>query len=226
MGKRHRRTDKQLFLDKLAELTANNVNQSISGNTLRDALGWEDKKNTQVKTQLANAEEISISRGGPGGSISLNQKTKKKALTVFISYSHKDQEHREKLNTHLVILERIGLISNWSDAEIKAGDKWEEKIWEKMGQADICLFLVSADFISSKFCYEKEMVEALRRGNLRVIPVIVRACVWKHSPLQIYKALPDDGKAITSWANQDEAMASVADGVRKAAEEMQEASGD
>ena len=225
MAKRHRRTDKQIFLDKLAELTANNVNQRVSGNALRDALGWEDKKNQLVKKQLSDDGEISIARGGPGGSISLNQMTKKKALTVFVSYSHKDQDYRDKLSTHLIILERIGLISNWSDVEIKAGDKWEEKIWDKMDQAHICLFLISADFISSRFCYEKEMVEALSRENLRVIPVIVRDCLWKHSPLQVFKALPGDGKAITSWLNQDEAMASVADGVRKAAEEMQEAEG-
>ena len=210
----------------MAELTGNNVNQSISGNTLRDALSWDDAKNRSVRKELAEAEEISVVRGGPGGSIGLNQKTKKKALTVFISYSHKDKDHRDKLITHLAILERIGLISNWSDAEIEAGNKWEEKIWEKMENADICLFLISADFISSDFCYEKEMVAALRKKNLRVIPVIVRDCAWKHSPLQIFKALPDDGKAITSWSNPDEAMTSVADGVRKAAEEMQEAAGD
>lgn len=228
MRKRNRRTDKQIFLDKLSELVANNVNQSISGYRLRDSLPhWEEDKYARVRHALSQSGEISIEYGGPGGKVSLTKASKKGALSVFVSYSHKDKAYRESLHAHMLPLERIGLISSWSDEEIKAGDKWEQKIWDQMEKADICLLLVSSDFISSKFCYEKEMQVALEReeaGEARVIPIILRDCLWRHTPLQVLKVLPEDGKAIASWPNEDQAMTLVAEGVSRAAKDMQSSS--
>jgi internalin A len=49
-------------------------------------------------------------------------------------------------------------------------------------RADIILLLVSADFIASDYCYEKELTSALERhekGAARVIPIIVRDVHWR-----------------------------------------------
>jgi internalin A len=106
-------------------------------------------------------------------------------VRLFYSYSHKDENLRNELETHLKLLQRQGLIDTWHDRKIEAGDEWKQKIDENLEQADIILLLVSADFIASDYCYEKEMRRALERhenNETRVIPVIIRDVNWRVTP--------------------------------------------
>jgi serine/threonine protein kinase len=59
-------------------------------------------------------------------------------------------------------------------------------------------------------------VEMQRSGKAQVIPVILRACDWDLPPIGGLAALPRGGKAVTSWANQDEAWIDVVRGIREA----------
>jgi internalin A len=96
---------------------------------------------------------------------------------LFYSYAHKDESLRNELETHLKLLQRQGRIESWHDRDIEAGDEWKRKIDDNLERADIILLLVSADFIASEYCYEKEMTRAIERhekNEARVIPVIVR----------------------------------------------------
>jgi TIR domain len=98
-------------------------------------------------------------------------------IEVFISYSHKDEALREKLGTHLSLLKRHGVIDDWHDRRIGAGQEWAGAIDEHLNSAAIILLLVSADFLASDYCYDREMKRALERhdaGDARVIPVILR----------------------------------------------------
>ena len=83
--------------------------------------------------------------------------------------------------------------------------------------ADIILLLISADFVSSNYCYEIEMENVLERhhaGTARVVPIILRDVDWHSAPFGKLQSLPRDGKPITLWSNRDEAWAVVARGIR------------
>ncbi len=138
---------------------------------------------------------------------------------VFISYAHKDEALRKRLDTHLALMQRQGLIQTWHDRQIRAGMNWAEAIDTQLEEAAIILLLISADFVASDYCYGIEMTRALERhaaGQARVIPIIVRPVDWTTAPFARLQALPTNGKAITSWKNRDEALADVATGLRKA----------
>jgi TIR domain len=47
---------------------------------------------------------------------------------VFISFSHKDNQWRDDLETHLKPYLRVGSLTSWSDKEIKAGSQWLAEI--------------------------------------------------------------------------------------------------
>lgn len=86
------------------------------------------------------------------------------------------------------------------------------------------MLLVSADFLSSDYCYDIEMSRALERhasGSARVIPVILRACDWADARFGKLQALPKNAKPVTSWRNMDEALTDVAKGIRLVISEMQ-----
>lgn len=105
--------------------------------------------------------------------------------SVFFSYSHKDEALRDQLESHLALLKNQGLIDAWYDRRIVAGDEVDDAIFSKLESADIVLLLVSSDFISSPYCYSREMMRAMERheaSEARVIPVILRHCVWQGAP--------------------------------------------
>ena len=140
---------------------------------------------------------------------------------IFISHSHLDGAARDRLVTHLTPLRRAGLIEIWHDREIAPGVDWLHEINEHLGTADIVLLLVSADFLASEYCHEKEMEFALKRhdaGLTRVIPVVIRPVDWSGAPFARLQGLPREAKPVSSWGNQDEAWLDVAKGIRRVAE--------
>jgi internalin A len=144
-------------------------------------------------------------------------------VRLFYSYSHKDENLRNRLETHLKLMQREGLIETWHDRKIGAGEEWKRKIDENIERADIILLLISSDFMASDYCYEKEMKRALERheaGEARVISVIVREVNWGKSPLAKLQVLPKDGKAVDRWSNKDSAWRNVSEGVERVVDEL------
>ncbi len=141
------------------------------------------------------------------------------SLSLFISYSHQDERFRKELNNHLSPLQRTGFIEAWHDRCILPGSKWAAEIDQRIEEADLILPLVSADFIASDYCYEKEMGRALERheaGDATVIPVVIRSVVWESTPLAKLQALPRDARPVEEWKYRDRAWADVARGVLEA----------
>ncbi|MCP4542392.1 MAG: toll/interleukin-1 receptor domain-containing protein, partial [Chloroflexi bacterium] len=176
-------------------------------------------------TDVAGGKVVKMAINDLLGNIELENSRNRKssiadgnALRLFYSYSHKDENLRDELETHLKIFQRQGLIEQWHDRKITAGDDWKTEIDEHLEQADIILLLVSADFIDSDFCYELEMERAVERHKSKeavVVPIIVRAANWHKTPFGPIQALPKDGKAVTAWSNKDEAWLSVSKGIER-----------
>ena len=90
-------------------------------------------------------------------------------VTVFYSYSHKDEAFKEQLDTHLALLRRKKLIKTWHDRRIIPGQDWESSIDRQLDESDIILLLVSPDFIASDYCYGRELVR-MERSTVRENP--------------------------------------------------------
>ena len=130
-----------------------------------------------------------------------------KPISLFYSYSHRDEELRKKLEDHLAGLRWSEKIAEWHDRNIDVGDEWAKEIDRNLTSADVILLLVSASFIASKYCWSVEMKKALERhdkGEAKVIPVILRPCSWHTTPFAKLQAAPTDAKPVTSWLDQDD----------------------
>lgn len=140
---------------------------------------------------------------------------------LFFSYSHVDETLRDELEVHLSMLKRQGVIEAWHDRRIVPGESIDAAIDTHLEKAEIILLLVSPNFIASDYCYEREMQCALERnasGAACVIPVILRPCDWHTAPFGGLRAVPQDGRPITMWPNQDAAFLDVTKAVREVAE--------
>jgi DNA-binding winged helix-turn-helix (wHTH) protein len=146
-------------------------------------------------------------------------------VKVFISYAHKDEQLRDQLETQLAILQRQGLIKIWHDREIGAGAEWSGTIDSKLETADVILLLVSPDFLASDYISDVELQQAMERheqGISRVIPIILRPCLWRRGPFAKLQALPTDGEPVTSakWGSIDIPFHNIAEGIERAAKEL------
>jgi len=86
-----------------------------------------------------------------------------------------------------------------------------------------CTRNISIDFINSKYCYDIELDKALELHDQKkavVIPIILRNCMWKHTPFAKIQALPKEAKAVNSWDDRDEALASIAESIRVVADDL------
>ncbi|MEO1396481.1 MAG: GUN4 domain-containing protein [Cyanobacteria bacterium J06634_5] len=145
------------------------------------------------------------------------------AVTVFFSYSHKDEALRNELANHLNGLKLSGVITDWHDRKLLPGDEWDRQIKDNLNSAQIILLLVSSDFIGSRYCGDVEIKRAMERheaGEARVIPVILRRCLWHRTPFGKLQALPKNGAPVvdvSAWPTQDDAFCDVAEGIYQAA---------
>ena len=68
---------------------------------------------------------------------------------VFISHSHKDKEWKDRLVTHLGVLQKQGLLEIWDDRRLHGGDDWIPEIEAALKSASLAILMISPDFLTS-----------------------------------------------------------------------------
>lgn len=220
--KRGRQSYRDSFLMNLEALT-NPETGLASNSSLRNKLGWDEDTYKRIKAQLIDEGVIFAARGGPGGAVGLVSPKGSPSLKIFISYSHKDEAFKDSLITHLSPLKRLKIIEEWNDRKINPGSEWDQVISAKMEESNIILLLVSADFIASDYCFGNELDRAIEKHSKSeavVIPIVIRHCLWQHTPFAKLQALPKDAKAISSWQDKDEAFTAVSESIRVIANQL------
>ncbi len=121
------------------------------------------------------------------------------AANIYISYAIEDDSYKDRLEEHLAQLKREGLIQHiWSMETVSAGSHQWKKHEQFIAQADLVLLLISSDFISSNN-YDTELgliLPQVKQRNIPVIPIILRACLWKGDVLENFQPFPSSGSPI------------------------------
>lgn len=119
----------------------------------------------------------------------------------------------------------------WYDGKIMPGANTDISTFEALKEAQIVLLLLSADFINSDFLYENILPTVLkmqRNGEARVIPIVVRDCDWKITPLGKLKSIPINGIPPDSksvWETKDKAYLHIVQELNRAVYEEMEKKG-
>jgi hypothetical protein len=147
-------------------------------------------------------------------------------IDIFISYAQQDKALRLELEKHLAGLKKKWDIRIWGDEQILPGKDLYVGLYQQIDTARIILLLVSSDFLSSSYCCDVQMTRVLerwQREKIHVVPVILRDCSWKGAMgvFDRMKMLPEKGRPITHWQQQDQAWAIVAQGIDQIVEQMQ-----
>ena len=120
---------------------------------------------------------------------------------VFYSYAHEDDELRKKLFTFLGPLRQQKRITEWYDRKVEPGALWDKEIRSELSSANLFLFLLSYEFLASDYCFGVEVEKAFERaklGQAKVIPVLMKPCLWEDSRFSALQIVPRDAKPICS----------------------------
>lgn len=147
-------------------------------------------------------------------------KNELKMKKIFISYSKADAHYLQQFENHLSALKRNGSISTWNCRQLLPGEKWDGKIKKELEEADIIIFLVSSDFLATDYIWDIEIKYAIDKENanpdaVKVVPIIIRSCVWEDTPLSAYNTAPKKAQVITLSNNLDEAFTDAVRDLKK-----------
>ena len=139
---------------------------------------------------------------------------------VFISYSRKDKDWLERLQTMLVPLIRAG-IKVWADPEIKPGEEWKKAIEQALARTKVAVLLVSSDFLASRFILENELpplLEAAKNEGLTILWVPVRPSYYRRTVIASYQAAHPPASPLSKLdhANQEDALVSIVEKIEAA----------
>lgn len=137
-------------------------------------------------------------------------------VRTFVSYSHKDEAARTKLETHLAQLKRDG-VSTWFDGDLNAGEALDTNIARQLRRAHVFVALLSPEYLASTYCWEVEYKRAMgrrARGTIRVVAILLRPCDWRNTRAVGFKLLPKDGRPVSEWRPADKAYLDAANGIR------------
>lgn len=140
-------------------------------------------------------------------------------LKLFIIYAREDQPALLELKAHLRPLENRGDLTVWYEGEILPGQDRSIAIKAQLERADVVLLCISKYFFSSEYIESEELklaIERHKKGEIVVVPVIVKPCLWESYPvISNLQVLPKDGKAVSSWREVDEAYTDVVRGLQR-----------
>jgi hypothetical protein len=137
---------------------------------------------------------------------------------IFYSYAHEDDEFRKRLVTFLGPLRKLGRIADWDDHMIAPGVAWDQKIKDELSKANLILFLIGPEFLDSDYVFGVEVeaaFERVKRGEAKVVPILMRPCLWDVSPFSALQIIPRDAKPVSSWGSADEALREIASEISK-----------
>ncbi len=155
-----------------------------------------------------------------------------KMKRIFISYSKQDIGLVNKFIEHLSALQQDGKVAHWYCSELEAGSNWEDEIQEHFDNSDIVCFMVSPNFMKTKYILDYEITKAFEKKvsqpDFKIIPIILDFCRWttEKNNLGQFTALPYTAKPIVDFNNQNMAWYIVQECIRLVIEENIDPKGD
>lgn len=147
---------------------------------------------------------------------------KRNKIKVYFLAAPEEEDECQAIRKYLVPAIRNSKIpvEIYSDFEIPAGED-KAKYKQKLLEADIVLALISSDYISDDETYERtqKVMERYNNNETILVPILVRNCLWKHTPFVKLPLLPKNLQPLNNkqfWNSEDDALMAVVEDIYEA----------
>lgn len=130
-----------------------------------------------------------------------------------VVYDLADQAYCTQLNRHLNILKITGKIKVYNVNEAVGGENVLERAQAEWANADYMLALITVNLFNSPEWFGM-VYDALGQGR-RVIPVRIQRADYEGTGLEKLRALPSQNRAVSDFANADEAYSDIVSEIRR-----------
>ncbi len=138
--------------------------------------------------------------------------------SLFILNHDQDDALRKELAVALKMLKRKEIINRIEHRESISHGIVQEEMTRMITAADIVVLIVTKQFLADDELYNDYLPLALKRHDkrqARVIPIIMSACLWETSDVDLTTALPKGGDPLNKQADRDEALTEIANDIEK-----------
>lgn len=131
--------------------------------------------------------------------------------SIFISYSHKDQEWLDRVKTALKPIARGHNMELWDDSRIRAGVDWQSEIDKSLKASDVAILLVSLNFFASDFINDVELKSLLnkRAVGLKFFWIPITDSAYELTALQGIQAIWNPKKPLDTLPEAERNIALV-----------------
>ena len=123
--------------------------------------------------------------------------------TVFISYSHSDDNWKKRIVGALVESYPEFKDILWDDSKLPLGSVWADELAEHRSQATAALILISEAYLLSQSARDEvtHLLSLREKQGLRLIPIILEDCNWRQEPwLQETQIYPPAARPLSSFS--------------------------
>lgn len=163
---------------------------SVDGKTFVNHKILEDENKTKLKINsytLTKERELDFSNVVEQSSgvykNFTNNKQIKEMKKIFVSYSNEDHYYKDLLMKNLKPLTQFQLLKPWSCEDMTSGN-WNEQIQKELKEADIVIFMMSLNFITSDYILKEEVFKTFEEikinPNKKIICVLVKNFSWQY----------------------------------------------
>lgn len=113
---------------------------------------------------------------------------------VFVSFSSKNMPWLTELQKYMKFINQVTNINIWDSTSIEPGDEWEPKIKRALSLTKVVIFMVSGDFLSSKFIQKEELgyfLEILDKEKIRILWIALDNVSNEENPLNYIQCVND-----------------------------------
>ena len=171
-----------------------------------------DLRTNQIRSNLLDLTDALQERDFQVDTTSLKP-VSAKAPKFVVVYAPEDQASCTQLNRHLNILKLTGKIQIYNVNEDKAGENTLEAAQKAWADADYMLALITVNLFNSPDWFMM-VYQALGDGR-RVIPVRIQRADYDGTGLEKLRSLPSQNRAVSDFANIDEAYTDIVSEIRR-----------
>ena len=134
-------------------------------------------------------------------------------VEVFCVYAQKDEPLQRALKMHIDNTDYEKYKLKWRERLVEPGVDWTQEFDPQINSTQLVLLLISIDFLDSRYSYGRELARALERhraGEVRIIPIILRAVHWQNQPFANLQVLPREARPISAWEDKDKVFSEIA----------------